>query len=153
MLAALGSGPLDVEKIATATALEPATFGDDSANSELPASCSSTAAAVDPPPTSCFVVVDVVMGKQTSTHHVKTETPAHQGVSLERKTGFEPATLTLANRWSSIRSVGLTSVYAGQRRRMPSSLYLSRPRNAGPIPLKWHESSTTDMCTYFMHRF
>jgi hypothetical protein len=26
----------------------------------------------------------------------KAETPAQQGVSMERKTGFEPATLTLA---------------------------------------------------------
>ena len=57
---------------------------------------------------------------------------------MERKTGFEPATLTLANRWSSIFAKSLTSVYAGHGGYGPSSECLHDPE----MPLVSDRSGT-----------
>jgi hypothetical protein len=68
-------------------------------------------------------------------------------VTLERKTGFEPATLTLANRWSSLSHTSLTSIYPGQQPSGHSASYLSTPLVAPQFRSKWHESGTTSKHT------
>ena len=62
---------------------------------------------------------------------------------MERKTGFEPATLTLANRWSSMYIEVMTSIYAGQDQREVSVPLPSVPLNTSDLRSKWHESGTT----------